>query len=216
MPSRSYRQFCPLARSLDLLGERWTLLVVRDLLLGPKRFTDLAGALSGIAPNLLAARLRALESAGVARRRTLPPPAAATVYELTDRGRELEPAVLALARWGRELLDAPRAGDAFRPGWLLLSLRALARPERALGVRESYELRVEGDVLSVRVDDGAVEAAEGPAADPAVVIHADRDAFLELACGLVAPAEALAGGRVRIDGDEAALLRSLAIMAPAG
>src|SRR5918999_2880352 len=104
MAKRSYEQYCPLARSLDLLGERWTLLIVRDLVAGPKRYTDLQRALPGLATDLLTDRLRKLERAGVVRRRELSPPAPATVYELTQRGSELEPAVLALARFGLGLL----------------------------------------------------------------------------------------------------------------
>src|SRR5919198_6110493 len=100
MTSRTYEQFCGVARALDLVGERWALLVVRDLVLGPKRFTDLRRGLPGMGTNILAARLKELEHAGVVRRRTLPPPAASAVYELTEWGHELEPVVLALGRWG--------------------------------------------------------------------------------------------------------------------
>ena len=100
MTSRTYDQFCGIARALDLVGERWALLVVRDLILGPKRFTDLRRGLAGIGTNILAARLKELERGGVVRRRTLPPPAASAVYELTDYGRALEGPLLALGRWG--------------------------------------------------------------------------------------------------------------------
>src|SRR5919202_4903626 len=102
----SYRQYCAVARGLDLVGERWTLLIVRDLLTGPKRYTDLLAGLPGIGTNLLATRLRELEQHGLVARRVLPPPAGSTVYELTDVGQTLEPVVLALGRWGRRLLGA--------------------------------------------------------------------------------------------------------------
>src|ERR671918_2218090 len=112
MAERSYEQSCPLACALDLLGERWTLLIVRDLLAGPKRYTDLRRGLPGLATDLLTERLRALEEAGIVRRRKLPPPAAVTVYELTERGRELEPALFGLARFGFGLLGEPPSAEA--------------------------------------------------------------------------------------------------------
>src|SRR5262249_46992187 len=105
---RSYRQYCGIARALDVVGERWTLLLVRELLTGPKRFTDLLAALRGIGANLLTTRLKELEGAGLVRRTALPPPVAIMVYELTDAGTELEPALLALAHWGARYLGTPR------------------------------------------------------------------------------------------------------------
>src|SRR5262245_13199941 len=119
-PDRSYGQYCGLAKALDLVGERWALLVVRELLLGPKRFTDLLDGLPGVSTNVLATRLRGLERAGVVERNVLPPPAASSVYELTAYGRALEPAVAALGRWGAVSLG-PRAPDqALRSHWLAL------------------------------------------------------------------------------------------------
>lgn len=212
--SRTYAQFCPLARGLDLLGERWTLLVIRELMLGPRRYGDLHAALRGIGTNLLAARLQRLEEAGVVQRVKLPPPAGSTVYELTDRGRELEGPILALARWGAALLDEPRPGEAFDPGWLLLSLRAMFRPEEAEGVRETYEFRIGGDRLHVRVSDGRIEAAVGPAPSPDLVIETDPKGFLALASGAVEPQAAVGQGLVRIEGELDALERSLRIMGP--
>src|ERR671933_1792279 len=124
MTARSYEQFCGIARALDLL-------VVRDLLLGPKRFTDLRHGLPGIGSNVLAARLKELERAGVVQRRTLPPPAASTVYELTEYGRELEEPLLALGRWGARSLGRRQPGDALRAEWLAVALKAFFRPEAA-------------------------------------------------------------------------------------
>src|SRR5437762_7857993 len=111
MTQRSYGQFEGLARALDVVGERWTLLLIRELLLGPRRYTDLLDGLPGIGTNLLARRLRQLEAAGVVRKSRTPPPSPSAVYELTDRGRELEPALLVLARWGMEWMDLPTGGD---------------------------------------------------------------------------------------------------------
>src|SRR5919199_1965193 len=125
--SRTYDQFCGVAHALDLVGERWALLVVRDLILGPKRFTDLRRGLPRIGTNVLAARLKELEQAGVVQRRVLPPPAASTVYELTDYGRELEGPLLALGRWGARSLGPRQDGQALRSEWFGVALKAFFR-----------------------------------------------------------------------------------------
>src|SRR3712207_979916 len=142
---RSYDQHCTVARALDVVGERWTLLLVRELLTGPKRFKDLLSGLPGIRTNLLAARLKALAEHGVVRRATLPPPAGTDVYELTELGRSLEPVVLALSRWGARLMaEDPRPDDDVRPGWAATALRSLFEPERD-GPRGVYEFRIDGE-----------------------------------------------------------------------
>src|ERR687896_2059432 len=124
MGKRSYEQYCTVARALDVIGERWTLLLVRELLTGPKRFKDLLGGLPGIGTNLLAARLKALEGEGIVRRATLPPPAGSNVYELKELGGSLEPVIMALSRWGARLLDAPREEDEMRAGWAVVAMRS--------------------------------------------------------------------------------------------
>src|SRR5918912_4465730 len=129
MTSRTYDQFCGIARALDLVGERWALLVVRDLILGPKRFTDLRRGLDGMGTSVLAARLKELERGGVIRRRTLPPPAASTVYELTDYGRALEGPLLALGRWGATSMGPRQDGQLLRSEWLGVALKAFFPPE---------------------------------------------------------------------------------------
>src|SRR5688572_9950283 len=116
---RRYDQYCSAARALDLVGERWTLLVVRELLLWPRRYTDLAAGLPGIGSGLLASRLKELEAQGLVARRRLFPPASSIVYELTPAGRELEPVLDGLARWGARWLGAPRPEDAIRPRWVM-------------------------------------------------------------------------------------------------
>ncbi len=131
MDRRAYNQFCALATALDRIGERWTLLVIRELLVGPKRYSDLREGLPGIAANLLAQRLRTLEADGLIRKRRLPKPAASTVYELTDLGRDLEPALLALMRWGSGFMGRPTADQVVRTSWFGLALKALAGAERA-------------------------------------------------------------------------------------
>jgi DNA-binding HxlR family transcriptional regulator len=123
MPARSYGQYCPVAKTLELVGERWTLLIVRELLVEPKRFTDLHSALEGIPRNLLSDRLRDLEAHGIVARHELPPPAARTVYELTAAGRELLPVIGALAQWGLAHLPPPKRGEVVSPAFGLLAER---------------------------------------------------------------------------------------------
>ncbi len=212
MSSRSYDQYCGAARALDVVGERWALLVVRDLLLGPKRYTDLQAGLPGIGPNVLSARLRGLVDAGVVARRQLPPPAAATVYELTPLGEELRPVVRELVRWGRNLLGAPPPGEQLQLGWLVVALEASFRPEAARGLTESYEYRIDGEVFHVDIDDGTIAAREGEAADPTFVVVTDLETFLAVATRAVTPEDAIADGRMTVSGDLDAGRRSVEIL----
>jgi len=123
MPARSYGQYCPVAKTLELVGERWTLLIVRELLVGPQRFTDLHAALEGIPRNLLADRLRDLEAHDIVARAELPPPAARSVYELTEAGRALLPVIGALAQWGLAHLPPPEPGELVSPTLGILAER---------------------------------------------------------------------------------------------
>jgi DNA-binding HxlR family transcriptional regulator/putative sterol carrier protein len=206
MATRIFGQYCGLARALELVGERWALLVVRDLVLGPKRFTDLRRGLPRIPTNVLSARLRELEEAGVVRRRLLPRPAAAVVYELTPYGQELEDVVLQLGRWGARSLGEPRPQDVLTADSLVLALRATFRPEAARGLRASYELRAGEVVVHARVDDGALEAAEGPLAGADLVLETGP-ALKALMAGELGPAEAVESGAVRLVGDPELLAR---------
>ena len=160
---RSYRQHCGIARALDLVGERWAMLVIRDLILGPKRFTDLRDTLPGIATNVLTQRLKELERYGVIRRRPLPPPAASTVYELTEYGRELEPVLLALGRWGAKTIGEPTPGQSIRSQWFAVGLKAYFRPEAAQDVHATIAMHFEDDIgLSVQLDGGDVSVTVRP------------------------------------------------------
>ena len=207
MAPRSYNQFCGLARALDLLGERWTLLVVRELMLGPKRFRDLLGALPGIGTNLLSARLKTLEADGLVQRIQLPQPA----YALTDHGERLRPMLDGLALWGYDLLPQDPGTATARATWAALSMRAAAeRDGRALphgtiaftiGDEEFY-LTADGDELELR--DGR------PATDPEVHVTAGHDAFFALADRRVTPAAAVRNGQITVDGDRRLLERLLA------
>ena len=206
MTKRSYNQNCSLAHSLDVIGERWTLLLIRELLTGAKRFTDLLNNLPGIGTNLLAARLKDLEEIGVLERNTLPPPAASAVYELTDLGRELQPALIELVRWGGKLPRAQRGTEYSRPGWAILAMHAAFQPEAAKGIKETYEFRIGDEVFYARIDDGAIETGQGKTENPDLVIIADPQTFLDLASAL--PLEqAIASDKIRVEGDLAALRR---------
>jgi DNA-binding HxlR family transcriptional regulator len=153
---RSYADACGIARALDLVGERWALLVVRELLLGPKRFTDLRTGLPHIGPDVLAQRLRELEAAGILRRRKLPPPAASQIYELTPRGRELEPVILALGRWGSRAPFPVTHGDLGADA-LGVALKTTFDPSAAGDLSGDFVLRVGEDTLRARVAQGTLE-----------------------------------------------------------
>ena len=199
MITRTYGQYCGLARALELVGERWALLVVRDLILGPKRFTELRQGLPKIPSNILSARLKELEQTGVVQRRLLPRPGAAVVYDLTDYGRELEPIVLHLGGWGARSLAEPRPDDTLNADSLCLALLATFRPDAARGLRATYEIRLGEVVVHARVEKGTVEVSRGPAAKPDLVIESDLT-LGRLILGHLRPAEAAASGKVRFHG----------------
>ena len=209
---KRYAQYCPVAHALEAVGERWSLLIVRDLLTGPKRYTDLADGLPGIGTNILAARLRDLEAAGVVHKRRLEPPAAVTVYELTPYGRELEEALHALARWGARSLGPPGPDARLSPGWSVNAVRGTFRPEAAVGVEAAYELRVGDEVTTMRVSCGSVEARSGPAADPDLVLEADPSTVFALLARTLSPEQALAQGCARIVGEPAELERLVSML----
>lgn len=206
MATRTYGQYCAAAKALEVVGDRWTMLLVRELLTGPKRHADLRAGLPGIATNLLSARLRSLQEAGVVTRATLPPPAASAVYELTERGRELKPVLLALARWGWPLLGMPGPDEDFRLAWLLILLEERFDPEAATGAAEDYELRVGGEVLHIVVRDGESDVRDGPAPTPDAVVEADPGSFMGWGAGLIGDDDALAAG-VRASGGARTLRR---------
>lgn len=170
---KSYEQYCPLAHSLDLIGDRWALLVVRELMHGPKRYTDLVDHLPGIGTNILASRLRDLEAAGVVAKRRLPPPAASRVYELTEYGRGLRRALRELALWGARSLGPPTADDELFPGWLENALDIVLAPFAPPG---RFEFRI-GDEVASLVDG---EAVAGSVEDPDVVVEGDPDGIYHL------------------------------------
>jgi DNA-binding HxlR family transcriptional regulator len=201
MPSRSYGQYCGLARALELVGERWALLIIRDLLVGPRRFTDLKQGLPKIPSNVLTDRLKELERDGVVRRRILPRPASATVYELTPYGQQLEDAVMRLGLWGAQCLGQPRADEVVTADSMTIALRSTFVPQHARDKRLTFELRMGPHVqLSARVDDGTLRVLEGAADDADLVIEAGP-AIKDILSGELSPEQALAQQLVSIDGD---------------
>jgi DNA-binding HxlR family transcriptional regulator/putative sterol carrier protein len=191
------------AKALDVVGERWSLLLVRELFDGPKRYSDLLEGAPGISTDVLAARLRDLEDAGVIARRTLPPPAASKVYELTARGRDLAPVLGALSRWGMSLLGARGEDEAFRPQWLATGLRGMLRPSRAKDVDLSVDFDLgSGDPVRIRVHDGRIDAVAEPDGRADLVVRGDLETLAELADGSLAVADALRDGLLVLEGTE--------------
>jgi DNA-binding HxlR family transcriptional regulator/putative sterol carrier protein len=194
------------------VGERWALLAVRELLLGPKRFTDLRAGLPGASPNVLAQRLRELERAGVVRRGKLPPPAASRVYELTEWGLELEPVVISLGRWGARSPSKPR-DVALGADSLVLSFRTMFDARAADGLEASYELRFGEDRFRAAVADGRFEISRGEAERPDATIETDPSTLAALIYYGRPLAEALRSGEIKIEGDESAVERFLGLFA---
>jgi DNA-binding HxlR family transcriptional regulator len=171
---RSYRDLCGIARALDVIGERWALLVVRELLLGPKRFADLHRGLPGMSQNVLTQRLRELEDSGVLARRRALPPAAGLIYELTDRGRALEPVLLALGRWGSPRSPQPDSAEELSPDALIVALRTTFDADAMGSLRGTVKLRLPGDAFLLTVSPGRLEAIRGDAAADAVLTSTVR------------------------------------------
>lgn len=204
--TRTYGQFCGVARALELVGERWALLIVRDLLVGPKRFGELRRGLPRIPTNILTARLHELEAAGIVRRRALPRPASGTVYELTAYGGELEEVVLRLARWGARSLGERRPDEIVTADSMIMALRTTFHPEAARDLRAGYELHLGDVVIGARLADGTLTATAGPLGDADLILTTDVP-LRPLLSGEVTPAEAVERGLVRVSGDLALLDR---------
>jgi DNA-binding HxlR family transcriptional regulator/putative sterol carrier protein len=207
MPEHRYQQYCALARALDVAGDRWTLLIVRELVPGPRRFTDLIDGLPGVSRKLLTERLRALERDGIVARRELPPPAARQVYELTDDGRDLAEAMAGLIAWGARRLGEREPADSFSARTAAVGMAALADREAAKGVSETYQFLVGPSAFHFTVDDGSIRPADGWAQDPAVVLTTDEETWADIASGKITASSATATGALTIDGEPQAVKR---------
>ena len=204
MSERSYNQYCPIAHALDLVGDRWALLIVRDLFLGPRRYTDIRDALPGTGSNILTARLKDLEAAEIVRRRVLPPPAASTVYELTPYGRRLEGVIAALGHWGTESLGTPRPGELISPESVMLAGRALFGSLAPVLGPLSAELHIEdasfSGVFGMQIVGGTAEVTRDPPPQADLVLRMDVTTLYAVASGRTSLREALGAGRATIVG----------------
>ncbi len=196
--TRSYGEGCAAAHALDLVGERWALLVVRELLLGPKRFTDIRAGIPHASPNVLSQRLRDLEDALVVTRRKLPPPASVKVYELTDWGRDLEPVIIALGSWGVHSPAFPRDAGIGTTS-IVLALRTMYDPSKLKGFEGRFELRIGEDRFRLAVTDGKFEAMRGEQSDADAVLTTNPDTLASLMGGRPL-SDAIAAGEIEIEG----------------
>jgi DNA-binding HxlR family transcriptional regulator/putative sterol carrier protein len=207
MPEHRYQQYCALARTLDVAGDRWTLLIVRELAPGPRRFTDLIDGLPGVSRKLLTERLRALERDGIIARQELPPPAARQVYELTDGGRDLSTAMAPLVAWGARRLGDRKPGESFRARWPAVAMAGLADREAAKGVSETYQFLIGDAAFHFTVDDGSIEVHDGRAGDPAVNWTTDDETWADIAAGKITASAAAATDALTVAGDPQAVKR---------
>jgi DNA-binding HxlR family transcriptional regulator len=206
---RTYGEACRFAHALDLVGERWSLLVVRELLLGPKRFTDLRAGLRHASPNILTERLRDLEQSAVVRKRKLPPPAASTVYELTEWGRELEPIVTKLGAWGARSPIPPDTQE-IGPDSIVLAFASLFDAEVAGDLEATYGLRVGEESFSVAISGGEVELTRGAPEQPeATITVPDAPTLAAVLTGQLPLADALSSGAAQLEGPKQSAKRFL-------
>jgi DNA-binding HxlR family transcriptional regulator len=208
--SRSYCDVCPIARALDVIGERWALVVVRELLLGPQRFSDLRRALPGASSNMLTDRLRELEGHGVLRRRTLPPPAGSSVYELTERGHELEPVLDALGTWGRA--EDPPANGSLSATSALLFMRASPRAHTN-PPKQTYRVQLDDRVWTISSPHGRLEIQPEDPAAPDAGIQTDPGTLAALLLEPDGFDAAIASGSVHAEGNISALRRLIRVAA---
>lgn len=209
---RHYGQYCGLAAALDVIGERWTLLIVRELLVTPRRYNELLANLPGIGTNLLAVRLKLLSDTGVVEQLTSDPDGRARRYRLTERGQSLRPVVLDLARWGMPLLAEPDPEDEVRPEWSLVAVEAMMRPPSVSAPDECYQFEI---MRQGRPHRGLPRRGQGrerpdrggPDPEPDLLAVTDAITFVEIGAGRLDPLEAVVVGRLRLDGDPGAVLR---------
>lgn len=204
---RSYDQYCSVARALDVVGDRWTLLLVRELLIrGPCRYTDLQYGLPGVATNLLADRLRQLEDNGLITREAAPPPVATTLFHLTPRGEALKPVVEALGRWGSPLLAGPSGDAQFRSHWLAFPLELYLSDHQPEQPPATIEIRAGEQPMLIEIGGGAIHVRPGSAPDPEGTLTATPSLILGLLTGVLDLATARARGLV-FEGDQETLRR---------
>lgn len=204
---RSYNEYCAIAQALDVVGERWSLLIVRELLIrGPSRYTDLRFGLPGIATNLLADRLRELEEAGVIEREEAPPPVATTLFKLTERGRELQPVLQALGRWGGPMVQRPIGKNEFRSHWLAVPLGTHLKDRDPAAPAQTIEIRTADQPVLVNVGGGKVDVRPGTAEHPDLTLTGSASQVLGLLLHQLEFTEARQRG-LKVEGDTRVLKR---------
>jgi DNA-binding HxlR family transcriptional regulator len=209
---RNYNQYCGLASALDVVGERWTLLIIRELLMGPRRYMDMLSDLPGIGTNLLAERLKSLVELGVVRQIPQPGGGSRMAYELTGTGEQLRPIVLGMARWGMEFVGVCSPTDTVRPHWGFLAVEALLDQGKYPGHDEQYQFEVDDETFHIDVRNGVAAAVKGPAGAPAVIAKVDAATFIEIGAGRTTPLAAMVTGRMRLEGEIDAVLRCCDIL----
>ena len=209
---RSYGQFCGFAAALDVLGDRWTLLIVRELVIAPRRFNELADNLPGIGPNLLSERLRSLTDCGVIERATVDGDARGRVYALGEVGRALREPVMQLARWGMQFMTPELAEGETRAEWCFLAIGSMIDRDAVPDRDECYEFHVDDEVFTISVDGGVVTTSHGASADSALQVFTDARTFIEIGAGLTTPFEAAVSGALIMTGDLAAVNRCNALL----
>jgi len=212
MATRNYGQACSVAHFLDRLGSRWFLLIVRDLLIGPRRFTQLLEGLPGIGTNRLTDRLAELQNLDVIRK-TESTTDNLVVYELTEKGLALEPVILSMARWGLQYLHEDTQDQLSRPDLLAVAFRAVFNAARAKGIREAYEFHIDQTVFHIEIDDGKMSSGLGAAAEPAFIFRADTETFDQIAGGKLDANDARRRRLIDVIGDLTAYNRFLGIFA---
>lgn len=214
MGTKRYRQMCAVAAALDIVGERWTLLIIRDLVNGPKRYNQLLGeTLVGIGPNLLASRLQMLTDEGLIEREPVPGDGRGVEYRLTASGEALRPVILGLASWGLSHITSYEPADLVRAEWGILAVEAMVAAGPAPEVDEAYEFRIADHVFCVVCEKGTARVVEGSAPrEAALVVDSDPETFIRIGTGQVSPLDAVLSGKMSITGDSMALSRCLRLL----
>lgn len=204
---RDYGQFCGLAAGLNVIGERWSLLIVRELLISSARYNEILDNLPGMGPNLLADRLRMLTEHGVIEQLPVPGDGRGKLYQLTELGEQLRGPLLDLAKWGMQFLAENDRHGEVRAEWGFLAVQAMVIEDRIPQVDESYEFRVGEDVFTVEARNGAVKFLRGATPDPVLTITSDPESFVRIGARMLTPFEALATGNIKIEGPPEAIHR---------
>lgn len=209
---RSYQQYCPLATGLDIIGQRWTLLIIRELLIAPKRYKALLENLPGMGTNLLAERLKTLMNLGLIEQIVELTPRVSKVYQLTDLGQELEKPVLALTQWGSQFLKKKQPKFLFRPEWILIVIKAAFNPQKAAYLNICCEWHVDGLIFYIRVGEGRLEIRLGAAENPVATVKTDGPNFLAVVLGESRLKDTIVNGAFKITGSGLAVVRIMQIL----